>query len=364
MKTNYIDIISRETRFAPWQVKNTLHLLGDGATLPFISRYRKEATGSLDEVGIAAVRDLFRKLEDIDNRRETILHSIEEQGLLTSELKKKIEEASSLTGLEDLYLPYKPKKRTRASMAREKGLEPLAHKLMKQDRISVADTAETFLSDEVKSIEEALQGARDIIAEWVNENQHARNAMRKHFSGGAFIHAKIVRGKDQEGIKYRDYYDYSEPLHRCPSHRILAVLRGEEEGFLKVGIEPDEEKALAALKAIFVKGSGESSEQVAIAIKDSYKRLLLPSIENEYRALAKEKADNEAIRVFAENLRQLLLAPPLGQQRVLAIDPGYRTGCKVVCLDSQGGLLHNETIYPHPPQHETAIAMKKINSLV
>ncbi len=364
METNYIDIISREIRLAPWQVKNTLHLLEEGATIPFVSRYRKEATGSLDEVMIAAITDLYRKLTEIDKRRETILHSIEEQGMLTPELKEKIIGTTSLTELEDLYLPFKPKKRTRASIARNKGLEPLAIRIIKQTEPAISATAEKFLSDEVKSVEDALQGARDIIAEWVSENLHARNALRSHFSAGAFITASMVKGKDQEGIKYKDYFEYSESLQHCPSHRILAVFRGEEEGYLKVFIEPDEDKALSSLNAIFIKGSGEASRHTEMAVKDSYKRLLLPSIENEFRVLSKEKADDEAIRVFTENLKQLLLAPPLGQQRVLALDPGYRTGCKVICLDNQGNLLHNETIYPHPPQNETATAMKKINSLV
>ncbi|MBN1415804.1 MAG: RNA-binding transcriptional accessory protein [Bacteroidales bacterium] len=364
METNYINIISKELQVAGWQVKNTLQLLEEGATIPFISRYRKEATGSLDEIHIAEIRDLFRTLNDLDKRRETVLKSIDEQGKLTDELKAKINGASSFTELEDFYLPFKPKKKTRATMAREKGLEPLAVMLMKQHDKAIMTMAEKFLSDEAVTVEEALQGARDIIAEWVNEDQQARNCLRRHFSTGAVIQSKLVKGKDQEGIKYKDYFDFSESLSRCPSHRVLAVFRGQEEGFLKVTIEPDENKVIIALNRIFVKGSGEASQQVEMAVKDSYKRLLFPSIENEFRAIAKEKADQEAIRVFAENLRQLLLAPPLGQQRVLAIDPGYRTGCKVICLDNQGNLLHNETIFPHPPQSETVTARKKISSLV
>jgi uncharacterized protein len=364
MDAKTIDTISQSLQVAGWQVKNTLKLLEEGATIPFISRYRKEATGSLDEMQIAAVKDLYQKFRDLEKRRETILRSVEEQGMLTPELKESLEKASSLTELEDLYLPYKPKKRTRATIARDKGLEPLAMIVMKQQEKSILRKAEEFLSAEVKNAEDALQGARDIIAEWVNENQDARNILRRQFSEGAFIYSKVIKGKDQEGIKYRDYFDYSEILRRCPSHRLLAVFRGEEEGFLKIALEPDEEKAFSALGRIFIKGSGEASQQVERAVKDSYKRLLLPSIENEFRALSKEKADDEAIRVFAENLKQLLLAPPLGQLRVLAIDPGYRTGCKVICLDNQGNLLHNETIYPHPPQNETGTAVKKINSLV
>ena len=364
MENRYYDTISKELQVAGWQVKNTLNLLEDGSTIPFISRYRKEATGSLDELQIAAIKDLHQKYHDLDKRRETILRSVEEQGMLTPELKESLEQASAITELEDLYLPYKPKKRTRATLARDKGLEPLALIVMKQQEKLIMRKAEEFLSDEVKNAEEALQGARDIIAEWVNENQEARNMLRSHFSTGAILYSKVCKGKEQEGMKYSDYFDYSEPLRRCPSHRLLAVFRGEEEGFLKMAIEPDEEKALSALGRIFIRGSGESSEQVERAVKDSYKRLLLPSIENEFRALSKERADDEAIRVFADNLKQLLLSPPLGQLRVLAIDPGYRTGCKVICLDNQGNLLHNETIYPHPPQNETTIAVKKINSLV
>jgi uncharacterized protein len=364
MESNYFDLISREKQLAAWQVKNTLQLLSDGATLPFISRYRKEATGSMDELQIAEVRDLHKKLVELDKRRETILRSVDEQGKLTEELQSAINEASTLSELEDIYLPYKPKKKTRASIARAKGLEPLAILLMKQKDREINAKAEAFLSGEVNSVEDALQGARDIIAEWVNENQRARFKVRWHFDTGAILSSKIIKGKDQEGIKYQDYFDFSESLKRCPSHRILAVFRGEEEGFLKVSLEPDEEKARIALEDLFLKGTGEATHQVAMAVKDSYNRLLQPAIETEFRALSKEKADVEAIRVFAENLRQLMMAPPLGQQRVLAIDPGYRTGCKVICMDNQGNLLHNETIFPHPPQNDTATAIKKINSLV
>lgn len=364
MNFNYIDAISRETGLEAWQAKNTIRLLEEGATLPFISRYRKEATGSLDEVSIAAIRDLYKKFADLDKRREAILRSVEEQGLLIPELKEKIDKASTLTELEDLYLPFRPKKRTRASVARERGLEPLADIMMKQDGRDLAAAAEDFLSAQVGSIDEALQGARDIIAERVNENRQVRGIVRRHFAAGAVINTKIIKGKESDGIKYADYYSFSEPFQRCPSHRILAIFRGEEEGFLKVAVEPDEDKTVKDLNALFIKGRGEASLSVESAVKDAYKRLLLPSIENEFRALSKEKADAEAIRVFAENLKQLLLAPPLGRQRVLAIDPGYRTGCKVICLDNQGNLLHNETIFPHPPQNETAVAMKKINSLV
>ncbi len=364
METQHLEIISKKLSIAPWQVENTLRLFADGATIPFISRYRKEATGSLDEIQVADVRDQHTKLVEMDKRRETILKSIEEQGKLTDELKQKIVEANSITELEDLYLPYRPKKKTRASVAHEKGLEPLAQILMKQKEMDINARAAEFINDQVKTIEEALQGARDIIAEWINENKRARDIIRNLFEREALLSSKILKGKDQEGIKYKDYFDFSEPLAKCPSHRLLAVFRGEEEGFLKVSVEPDEEHAIEALDSLFVKGYFDVSQQVKIAVKDGYKRLLAPSIETEFRQSAKEKADLEAIRVFAENLRQLLMAPPLGQKRVLAIDPGYRTGCKVVCIDAQGNLLHNETIYPHPPQNETGKAAKKIDTLV
>lgn len=364
MKTKYIGIISREKNLEEWQVKNTIKLLDEGSTIPFISRYRKEATGSLDEIKIAEIKDLYRKLIDLDKRRDTILQSIDEQGKLTPELKIKIDEAASLSELEDLYLPFKPRKKTRASVAKEKGLEPLAMLIFRQSEKNIELVAEKYINDKVQDIDEALQGARDIIAEWINENQKARDTVRRHFVRSAVFTARVIKGKEPEGIKYQDYFAYSEPLKKCPSHRILAIFRGEEEGFLRVSIEPEEDNVLADLGKIFVKGSGDASNQVIMAIKDAYKRLLQPSIETEFRAISKEKADDEAIKVFAENLRQLLLAPPLGQKSVLAIDPGYRTGCKVVCLDEQGNLLHNETIYPHAPQNEKTTAIKKIKSLV
>ncbi len=347
-----------------WQVENALALLGEGATIPFISRYRKEATGSLDERVLFDIQKKHSRLVDLDKRRETILKSIEEQGKLTIELKTQIEEASAMNELEDLYLPYKPRKKTRASLARERGLEPLAKILMKQQEGRIEKRAEAFLSEEVGSVEDALQGARDIIAEWVNEHPHARESVRRLFRKSALIGSKVVRGKEEEGIKYRDYFQFSEPLNRCPSHRILAMLRGEEEGFLKITLEPDPEKAVQMLAQIFVKGNLEVSEQVRKAIIDSYQRLLQPSMETEFRKMSKEKADGQAIQVFAENLRQLLMAPPLGEKAVLALDPGYRTGCKLVCLDAQGNLLHNETIYPHAPRNEKGPAAKKVASLV
>ncbi len=364
MERNYGEIIAGVLKIQPWQVDNTLKLLGEGATIPFISRYRKEATGSLDEMVLLNIQKTHNQLVDLDKRRDAVLKSIEEQGKLSDELKKQIEEASTLNELEDIYLPYKPKRKTRASVAREKGLEPLAKILMKQQELLVDQRAESFLTDEVGTVEEALQGARDIIAEWVNENKRSRDTIRRLFSRNAHISSRVVKGKEEDGIKYQDYFDFSEPLNRCPSHRVLAMLRGEEEGFLKVTVEPDRETAIQWLENIFVRGSLEVSDQVREAVQDSYKRLLQPSIETEFRKGAKEKADEQAIQVFAENLRQLLMAAPLGEKAVLALDPGYRTGCKLVCLDPRGNLLHNETIYPHAPQNEKGPAAKKVTSLV
>jgi len=364
MIEKHVKKISATLSIHEWQVENTIRLFDDGATIPFISRYRKEVTGSLDEVQITAIKDILSRLKEIDQRRETILKTIDEQGKLTDELKERIEKADSLTELEDIYLPYKPKKKTRASVARQKGLEPLAKIIMKQQELRLEVRAEQFLTDEVTTIDEALQGARDIIAEWINENERARNSIRRLFQHKAVIRSKAVKGKELEGIKYKDYFDWEEPLKRCPSHRLLAMRRGENEGFLKVSVSPDEEEALEMLEKQFVKGSYDVSGQMKIAIKDAYKRLLEPSIETEFKNSSKEKADEAAINVFADNLRQLLLAPPLGQKNVLAIDPGYRTGCKVVCLDGQGNLIHNETIYPHHPQNEKGMAMKKIDSMV
>ncbi|MBN2520456.1 MAG: RNA-binding transcriptional accessory protein, partial [Bacteroidales bacterium] len=364
MRNEYYAIIAKGLNIEPEQVKNTIQLFSGGATIPFISRYRKELTGSLDEVVIGEIQIQLNKLIEIDKRRETILKSIEEQGQLSDDLKKKIEEALTLNELEDIYLPYKPKKKTRGSMAKEKGLEPLAKIVMKQTELNIIKKAEEFINKDVPDVESALQGARDIVAEWINENQRARNIVRAIFDKDAFIYSKVLKGKKEEGVKYSDYFDFHEPLRKCPSHRMLAMRRGENEGFLKITIEPDENNVLEELFSLFVKGYYDVSEQIRMAVEDSYKRLLSPSIENEFKTLYKEKADDEAIKVFAENLRQLLLAPPLGQKRVLALDPGYRTGCKVVCIDEQGNLIHNETIYPHPPQNEKTQSMKKINSLV
>ncbi len=363
METNYAQTISSELNINAWQVENTLSLLADGATIPFISRYRKERTGNLDEEQIAKIKEQAAKLEEIDKRRETILKTIEEQGQLTVELKEKINKASTLQELEDIYLPYKPKKRTRATKAREKGLEPLAQIIMKQAENQPGNRAEQFLSDEVTDVTEALQGARDIIAEWVNENQRARTQIRNLFHKSALIESKVSKDKEEEGEKYKDYFEWSELLRKCPSHRYLAIIRGEKEGILKVKVEPEQEDALKLLDKIFVKGNNASSEQVLEAIKDSYKRLMAPSMENELKTYYKEKADEEAIKVFADNLRQLLLAPPLGPKRIMAIDPGYRTGCKIVCMDELGNLLYNETIYPHKPQEEKKQASKKLVTL-
>ena len=346
------------------QISSTLHLLGEGATIPFISRYRKEATGGLDEVQIEQIKEQHDKLCDIAKRKETILGPITEQGKLTAELKKRINDTWNPTELEDIYLPYKPKRKTRAEAARQKGLEPLATLLLLQRENNLSARAASFVKGEVKDVEDALKGARDIIAEQVNEDERARNAVRNQFSRQAEINAKVVKGKEEEAAKYRDYFDFSEPLKRCTSHRLLAIRRAEAEGLLKVSITPDDEACIERLERQFVRGNNECSEQVSEAAIDAYKRLLKPSIETEFAAQSKEKADDEAIRVFTENLRQLLLAAPLGQKRVLAIDPGFRTGCKVVCLDAQGNLLHNENIYPHPPVGKTGEAASKLRKMV
>jgi uncharacterized protein len=360
----YSDIIARETGISLRQVKNTMVLLDEGATIPFISRYRKEMTGSLDEVAVETIKERYDKLQDIQKRRETILETIEEQGLLTDELRGKIDQSWDARELEDLYLPYKPKRKTRAVKAREKGLEPLANIMLLQQEKDVELRTLDFLNDEVPDAESALQGARDIIAERVNEDAKAREVIRHLFEREAVITSKVVKKKEEEAAKYRDYFDFSESVSRCPSHRLLAIRRAEKEGFLKVSVSPEAEEGLHRLNRLFVKGRNASSQQVEMAVEDSYKRLLAPSIENEVSAVLREKAEVEAIRVFAANLRQLLLSAPLGQKRVLALDPGFRTGCKLVCLDEQGNLVHNETIYPHPPKNEIKQAYRKIDTLV
>ena len=360
-------MIAAAMKLQEHRVENTLKLLQGGATIPFISRYRKEATGGMDEVQISEINDRYEKLCELAKRKETIISTIEEQGKMTAELRNRIENCWDSTELEDIYLPFKQKRKTRAEAARQKGLEPLAIILMMQRENNLMAKAAQFVKGEVKDEEDALKGARDIIAEQVNEDERARNQVRNIFTRQAIITAKVVKGKEKEedAAKYRDYFDFSEPLKRCTSHRLLAIRRGEAEGILKVTISPEEDdECTDRLERQFVRGNGECSSQVTEAVKDAYKRLLKPAIETEFSALSKEKADEEAIRVFAENLRQLLLAPPLGQKRVMGIDPGFRTGCKVVCLDAQGTLLHNEAIYPHPPKSEEALAARKIVKLV
>ena len=321
-------------------------------------------TGSLDEVQLMHIKDEYDRLKDLYARRESILKSIEEQEKMTPELMQKIEAALTMAELEDIYLPYRPKRRTRATIAREKGLEPLAVIILDQKENDPYLKAEEYLNNDVTTVEDALAGASDIIAEWVSEDEKARKQLRYLFEKEAVIYSRVIKGKEAEGIKYRDYYDWSEPLKKCPSHRLLAMRRGEDEAFLRLSVEPVDENALDMLDSIFIKGRNASSDLVAGAVKDSWKRLLSSSMETEFRNVSKEKADIEAITVFAENLRQLLLGSPLGEKNVLAIDPGFRSGCKVVCLDKQGNLIHNETIYPHPPQNETAMSIKKLLTLV
>ena len=361
-----INIISRETGVQARFVENTVNLLESGCTIPFISRYRKEATGGLDEVKVAAISDVRERLLEIEKRKTTILSTIEGQGKLTPELQARIADCWVMTELEDIYLPYKPKRHTRAEVAREKGLEPLANYLMLQVPGSVERKAQGFVNAQkgVASIDEALKGAVDIIAERVSENERARNTVRGVFRRQAVIASKVVKGKEEEGQKYRDYFKFEEPLQRCASHRMLAMRRGEAEGILKISMNVDADVCVEKLNRIYIKGNNQAAGYVQEAVKDSYKRLLAPSIETEFMAEAKARADEEAIAIFQKNLEQLLMASPLGQKRVLGIDPGFRTGCKVVCLDSEGKLLHNEAIYPHPPKNESAKAASKLLSLV
>ncbi|MBK8722834.1 MAG: RNA-binding transcriptional accessory protein [Saprospiraceae bacterium] len=364
MEKSFIRKIAILLDLSQQQVEQTLNLLSDGATIPFISRYRKEQTGSLDEVVIAEIQSYHQKLLDLEKRKLTIIEAIAEQGKLTEELKNKILASELISELEDLYLPYKKKRKTRAMIAKEFGLEPLAHWLLSQTNKSIEIEAEKYISEQVKDAEAALQGARDIIAEMVNEDELSRQKIRNLFEREAVIVSKVAKGKDEEGKQYKDYFEFNELLKKCPSHRLLAILRGETEGFLRVEVAPEEEKAIFILENLFLTAKNESSQQVKLAIEDAYKRLLQPSIETETRNIAKEKADIEAIRVFGTNLRQLLLAAPLGQKRVLAIDPGFRTGCKVVCLDENGNLLHKTTIFPHPPQNDVKEATYKVENLV
>ena len=363
----FSQMIAAELKLPAHRIANTLKLLQGGATIPFISRYRKEATGGLDEVQIGDIQTRYEKLCELSKRKETVLSTIEEQGKLTPELKARISACWNTTELEDIYLPFKPKRKTRAEAARAKGLEPLALLLMMQKENNLAAKVRNFVKGEVKDEEDALKGARDILAEQISEDERSRNLMRNQFQRQALIQSKVVKGKEAEeaSAKYRDYFDFCEPLKKCSSHRLLALRRGESEGVLKVNIFPeDEDMCNERLQRLFVRANNECAHQVEEALTDAYKRLLKPAIETEFAALSKEKADEEAIRVFAENLRQLLLAPPLGQKRVMGIDPGFRTGCKVVCLDAQGTLLHNEAIYPHPPKSEYAQAARKIVKLV
>jgi len=362
MNEAHIPKIAQELGLAPEQVQATADLLNEGATVPFIARYRKEATGSLDEVAITAVRDRLNQLTELEKRREAILKSLEERGQLSDELKEKILSAETMVVLEDIYLPYRPKRRTRATIAKEKGLEPLAQRLFAQDDMDPLTEAAAFVDPEkgVDSAEDALAGARDIIAEWVNEDQTARAKMRDFYSSKAVFKSKVIPEKETEGTKYKDYFDWEEPVNTAPSHRILAMRRGENEDFLTLRVLTPEDEALDILDGLFVKGEGPASQQVRMSVHDSYKRLLSPSMETEIRMATKKRADEDAIRVFVENLRQLLLAPPLGQKNVLAIDPGFRTGCKVVCLDRQGKLLHTETIYPLQSEKGAADAGAKI----
>ena len=363
----FSQMIAAELKLPAHRIANTLKLLQGGATIPFISRYRKEATGGLDEVQIGDIQTRYEKLCELSKRKETVLSTIEEQGKLTPELKARISACWNATELEDIYLPFKPKRKTRAEAARAKGLEPLALLLMMQKENNLAAKVRNFVKGEVKDEEDALKGARDILAEQISEDERSRNLMRNQFQRQAIIQSKVVKGKETEeaSAKYRDYFDFCEPLKKCSSHRLLALRRGESEGVLKVTIFPeDEDMCNERLQRLFVRANNECAHQVEEALTDAYKRLLKPAIETEFAALSKEKADEEAIRVFAENLRQLLLAPPLGQKRVMGIDPGFRTGCKVVCLDAQGTLLHNEAIYPHPPKSEYAQAARKIVKLV
>ena len=366
MTSPFSPLIAKELNLTEQQVENTINLLQEGASIPFIARYRKELTGSLNEVSIIAIRDRLKQLTELEKRRESVIHSISEQGKLTEELERALREAITLSEIEDLYLPYRPKRKTRASEAIEKGLEPLAKILLSQKENDIIRLAKRFIDVDkgVANEDEALQGARDIIAEWVNQDAVVRQRLRKLFRSEAVISSRLVKGKDEEAQKYRSWFQWEEEVRRIPSHRLMAILRGEAEGYLKVKIQPSLAKALELLEKIYLKAENMSAAQVRLALYDAYKRLLQPSLETEIRAEIKLKADIEAIKVFSENLRQLLLAPPLRGKNVLAIDPGFRTGCKVVCLDQHGNLLHNETIYPHPPENKVKESMHKIKNLV
>lgn len=361
-----VEFIQKQLNTSEKSINNTLQLLAEDCTIPFISRYRKDKTGNLDETQIEQISKISRQFEEIVKRKESIVKSIEEQNSLTPELQQRIEESFDIQELEDLYLPFKKRKKTKADAAKEKGLEPLARIIMSQKNNDVQFLASKYLSSEVTSEEEALQGARDIMAEWINENMYVRKNLRRLFQRKAVITSKVVKAKkdEEEAQKFSQYFEWEESLNRTPSHRLLAMLRAEAEGFVKTNVGIDKDEAIDFIEKAIIKSNNESSDQISLAIKDSYKRLLEPAISNEALQEAKEKADKKAIEIFSENLSQLLLAPPLGEKRILAIDPGYRSGCKVVCLDEKGDLLHNETIYPHAPQNESGMAMKKIRSMV
>ena len=365
MIVEHVVKIAKEMKIAPAQVKTVAGLFAEGATIPFVARYRKEATGSLDEVALTDIRDRLDQLAELDKRREAILKSLEERDLLTDDLKAQVMAAETMAVLEDVYLPYRPKRRTRATIAREKGLEPLAQQVLAQEINDVEAAATPFVNEEkgVADVTEALQGARDIIAELVSEDTNARAAMRALFLDKGMCESKVAKGKEEEGAKFKDYFDWSEAAAKAPSHRLLAMFRGENEGVLSLTIAPAKEEAVTALSSLFVKTNTASGNQVALAVEDSYTRLLGPSMETEVRAELKKRADTEAIRIFAENLRELLLAPPLGRKRVLALDPGFRTGCKLVCLDPQGKLLHDDVVYPHSGEGAARDAGKKVRAL-
>ncbi|WP_336963379.1 Tex family protein [Chryseobacterium contaminans] len=361
-----VEFIQKQLNISEKSINNTLQLLAEDCTIPFISRYRKDKTGNLDETQIEQIAKISKQFEEIVKRKESILKSIEEQDALTSELRQRIEDSFDIQELEDLYLPFKKRKKTKADAAKEKGLEPLAKIIMSQKNNDLQFLASKYLNNEIPSEEEALQGARDIMAEWINENMYVRKNLRRLFQRKAVVTSKVVKAKkdEEDAQKFSQYFEWEENLSRTPSHRLLAMLRAEAEGFVKTNVAIDKEEAIDFIEKSIIKSNNESSEQIALAIKDSYKRLLEPAISNEALQEAKEKADKKAIEIFSENLSQLLLAPPLGEKRILAIDPGYRSGCKVVCLDEKGDLLHNETLYPHAPQNESGMAMKKIRSMV
>ena len=362
----FTKLIAAQLNLREQAVENTLELLEEGCTIPFISRYRKEKTGNLDEVNIEAIAQAGEKFKEMAKRKETILKTIEEQSKLTDELKKRIDDCWNATELEDIYLPFKPKRRTRAQVAREAGLEPLAQLIFLQRENNPVQVAKKFVGEKVKDVEAAIQGAKDIIAETISENEFTRNSVRQRYKHGAIIASKVIAKKkdEEEAQRFSDYFDFSEPLRKCSSHRLLAMRRGEAAGFLRVSISCDEEEATDRLKQRYVRGNGEASKLVSEAVEDAFKRLVNPSIETEFAALSKQKADEEAIAVFAENLRQLLLAAPLGQKRVMAVDPGFANGCKTCCLDAQGNLVHHEIVYPHPPRNKRAEATAAIQRMV